>query len=317
MTDRSIASTMTDILTVTLNPTVDVSGSAETVRPIRKVRTRETRFDPGGGGINVARVVARLGANVEALYLAGGEIGALLDRLLASEKIACHRVETGAQTRLGFIVHERTTGLEYRFVPEGPNVSPRDVASCLDYVASRPSRFVVCSGSLPPGAPDDIYARMAEAATARGARVVLDTSGASLRQTLERTKVFLVKPSLGELAQLVGRELDADSAAEAAMSLVSREAAEMVAVTLGADGAILASREGVIRLPAIPVRVRSAVGAGDSFLGAMVFSLQRGRSAREAFCMGVAAGAAAAMTPGTELCLTDDVLRLYEGMSGD
>lgn len=307
---------MADILTITLNPTVDVSGIAETVRPVRKVRTSETRFDPGGGGINVARVVTRLGGDVEALYLAGGEIGSLLDRLLAGEGVARRRVDTAAQTRIGFIVHERTTGLEYRFVPEGAEVSPDDVAVCLDHVMSRSPRFVVCSGSLPPGAPDDIYASMAEAAAARGARFVLDTSGASLRLTLERTKVYLVKPSLGELAQLVGRDLDVESAADAAMTLVRRGAVEMVAVTLGADGAILASGEGVIRLPAIPVRVRSAVGAGDSFLGAMVVSLLHGRSTLDAFRIGVAAGAAAAMTPGTELCRADDVRRLFEGLRG-
>jgi len=307
---------MAKIVTLTLNPTVDLSSDAEAVRPVRKVRTRNERFDPGGGGVNVARVIAKLGGDVEAIYLAGGEIGALLDRLLAEQGIARHRIAIEGQTRVGYIVHEQTTGLEYRFVPEGPRIAAADCRACLAALAERRADYVVCSGSLPGGAPADTYVRFAEAAAAQGAKFVLDSSGDGLRTTLETDNVYLVKPSLGELEQFVGRKLGPDEAADAAASIVARGLAELVAVTLGADGAILARQGEVVRLPAIPVRVNSAVGAGDSFLAAMVWALSEGRSIPDAFHLGVAAGAAAAMTPGTELCRADDVWTLYDRVFG-
>ncbi len=303
---------MPKVLTLTLSPTIDVSGEAEAVRPVRKVRTKQIRFDPGGGGINVARVVTLLGGDAEALYLGGGEVGMILDRLLTEKGIRTHRIAVDGQTRLGFIVHEQSTGLEYRFVPEGSPVAPESLKDAVGYVRSHPSEYVVGSGSLPRGTPEDFYAGLATDVAARGGRFVLDTSGAALRATLGKAKVYLVKPSLGELEQVVGRKLDADSAEEAAAEIVASGSAELVAVTLGADGAVLASRAGTLRLPTIPVRVRSATGAGDSFLAAMVCALLEGRSEHEAFRFGIAAGAAAAMTPGTELCRRQDVLDLFE-----
>ncbi|HHZ09335.1 MAG TPA: 1-phosphofructokinase family hexose kinase [Rhizobiales bacterium] len=307
---------MPRIVTVTLNPTVDLSSDTETVRPVRKVRTRNERFDPGGGGINVARVVAKLGGDVEAVYLAGGEIGTLLDRLLADQGIARHRIPIAGQTRVGYIVHEQSTGLEYRFVPEGPHVTAADCEACRAALASRRADYLVCSGSLPGGAPADTYARIADLAVRTGAKFVLDSSGEGLRATLETDSVYLVKPSLGELEQYVGRRLTPDQAAQEAARIVDRGMAEIVAVTLGTDGAILAGRGEVLRLPAIPVRVTSAVGAGDSFLAAMIWALSEGRTTSDAFRLGVAAGAAAAMTPGTELCRAEDVHALYEEAFG-
>lgn len=298
---------MAKVLTLTLNPTVDVSGDAEVIRPVRKVRTSNGRFDPGGGGINVARVIAKLGRPAEAVYLAGGEVGEMLGRLLAEQGVATRSIPIEGQTRLGFIVHETSTGLEYRFVPEGPAVPEAKLEAVLAVVADDASDYVIGSGSLPVGAPEDFYARAADAAARRGARFVLDTSGAALKATLERTKVFLAKPSLGELEQFAGRRLGPDEACDVAAEIVARGSADFIAVTLGADGAILAGRDGVTRLPTIPVRVRSAVGAGDSFLAGMVWALMEGKDAEEAFRFGIAAGAAAAMTPGTELCRIEDI----------
>lgn len=307
---------MPKILTVTLNPTVDLSSDTEVVRPVRKVRTRNERFDPGGGGINVARVVAKLGGDVEAIYLAGGEIGSLLDRLLADHGVARHRIAIDGQTRVGYIVHEQSTGLEYRFVPEGPHITAADCEACRAALADRDADYLICSGSLPGGAPADTYVKFAEVAAAKGAKFVLDSSGAGLRATLETDSVYLVKPSLGELEQFVGRKLTPDAAAQAAADIVARGMAEIVAVTLGADGAILAGHGEAMRLPAIPVRVNSAVGAGDSFLAAMVWALSQGRGTADAFRLGIAAGAAATMTPGTELCRSDDVWMLFDRAFG-
>ena len=308
---------MTSILTVTLNPALDVSGDTEIIRATRKCRTLNERYDPGGGGINVARVIKTLGGDTEALFLAGGETGDLLDRLLEEKHIRRQRISIPGMTRIGFMVRETSTGLEYRFVPEGPPIPPDAVAPCLDAVARHNGDYVVVSGSLPAGTPTDLYAQMAGIAARRGAKFVLDSSGAGLRVTLEKARVHLIKPSIGELEQLVSEKLDIDGACHAAAQIVSRGAAEIVAVTLGADGAIIADADGTEFVSAVHVRVRSAVGAGDSFLAAMTLALTEGRPTREAFRFGIAAGAAAAMTPGTELCRREDVMKLYLRMSSD
>jgi 6-phosphofructokinase 2 len=303
---------MTAILTVALNPAVDISGDTGAIRPTLKTRLSNVRYDPGGGGVNVARVVKRFGLETEVLFCAGGETGELLDHLLEAESVQRKRVTVPGRTRISYTVHETGTSLEYRFVPEGAKIGTEGLEACLDYVAATGCKYLVTSGSLPEGAPVDIYARMATATRIKGGRLVLDSSGPGLKETIRHGGVFLVKPSRGELEQLVGRKLDEEGACASADMLVRQGMAEIVAVTMGVDGAVLASRDGILRLPAIHVRTRSAVGAGDSFLGAMVWALAEGWSREDAFRLGMAAGASAVMTPGTELCRPQDVFRLYK-----
>jgi 6-phosphofructokinase 2 len=307
---------MKSVLAVALNPAVDFSGEADAVQHTRKVRTGNDRFDPGGGGVNVARVITMFGGDAEALLLAGGEMGALLERLLKERSVRYRSLPVAGQTRVSFTVRDRMTGREYRFVPKGPSVRRDEIQSFFDMAASRKVDYLVASGSLPEGCPPDIYAHMADLAAARGTRFVLDSSGEGLRTTLERSRVFLVKPSVGELEQFAGRKLGEDDVHRVARDLVADGAAELVAVTMGAGGALLASADGVLRLPAIHVSQQSAVGAGDSFLGGMVWALSEGRSVVDAFRFGIAAGAAAVMTPGTELCRRKDTMALFEGMHG-
>lgn len=302
---------MAVILTVTLNPTIDIASEADLVRPTHKVRTFDERYDPGGGGINVARVTMALGGRAEALFLAGGVTGALLRDLLDRAGIPNRSFPIAEPTRISFTVHERQSGCEYRFVASGPMVGAAEIEPCLALLRGADSPWVVASGSLPRGAPPDILARMADIAAARGVRFVLDSSGEGLALALTRSRVFLVKPSRGELEQFVGKALDERGIRETAAALVHQGKAELVAVTLGAEGALLASAEGIVRMPALHVPVRSAVGAGDCFLGAMTYALSEGKPPEEALRFGVAAGAAAVLTPGTALCRQEDVLRLY------
>jgi 6-phosphofructokinase 2 len=303
---------MRTIVTLTLNPTIDGSSGAEKVRPEHKVRTTGERYDPGGGGINVARVVRALGGDALALYLAGGVTGPVLDALLDEHGVPRRVVPIAGPTRISLTIYERSSGMEYRFVPQGPTLSQGEVEACLDAIGHVECDYFVASGSMPPGAPDDLLAQAGRIAAQRGARFVLDSSGAGLRATLGRAPVHLVKPSLGELEALTGRDLpDAAAQEDAAAELVASGAADMVAVTLGPDGAILASRGGILRMAAPEVPVCSAVGAGDSFVAAMVCALSHGKEPREAFLRGMAGGAAAVMTPGTELARPADVQRVY------
>ncbi|GEO86923.1 MULTISPECIES: 1-phosphofructokinase family hexose kinase [Alphaproteobacteria] len=307
---------MSKILSIALNPAIDISSDADTVCHTHKTRTHNQRQHAGGGGVNVARVIVELGGNCELLYLSGGATGTLLEAMLKPLDVRQHRFGIHDPVRVAYNVRELSTNLEYRFVPEGPLVTEEELAPVFDLLETSDADYVVASGSLPRGVGEDIYARMADIASRNNARFILDTSGEALHVTLVKAKVFLVKPSLGELQSFVGKKVDHENAGEVAQAIVRSGAAQYIAVTLGGEGAILVSADRVHRLPAINVPVQSAVGAGDSFVAGMTWSLAEGHDIGEAFRFGLAAGAAAVMTAGTELCLRDDVLRLYGAIKG-
>jgi 6-phosphofructokinase 2 len=303
---------MSDIVTVTMNPAVDVATTVARVEPTRKLRCTAAQRDPGGGGINVARVVKRLGGDVVAIYPEGGSIGRLLTRLVDEQGITSLAIEMAEETRENFTAFDESIGDQYRFVLPGPPMSEAEWRKCIDALASltpKP-RFVVASGSLPPGVPDDFYAQLARAAEALGAKTVLDTSGAALGAAM-KAGLFLIKPNLGELRALVQAPLDDERArVDACRGIVASGGAEIVALSLGHEGAMLVTRDGAWRAPALAVKTNSAVGAGDSFVAAMVWSLASGHGLVDAFRCGVAAGSAALLTPGTELSYPEDIHRL-------
>ena len=303
---------MPRIATLTMNPTIDVAYEVERVVPVHKMRTLTEQCDSGGGGINVARVFVRLGGSARCFYLSGGAPGAALDGLLDLHQLDRTRIPIAQPTRISTAVLEQETGKEYRFNPPGPRVSPEELQHCLNVLAEADCEFLVASGSLPPGVPDDFYARVAALMKPRGVRVMLDSSGGGLRGGLAGGNLFLVKPSLGELRKLVGRELSQPhEIAEAALALVARGSAQNVAVTMGYEGALLANADGVVRLPALDIVAKSTVGAGDSFVASMVFAVASGWDMVDAFRFGIAGGSAAVLTPGTDLCRPEDIHRLY------
>ncbi|WP_199183038.1 1-phosphofructokinase family hexose kinase [Cryobacterium sp. M25] len=310
--DSPRAALLRPILTLTINPALDVSTSTEHVVSEHKMRCGRSRLDPGGGGVNVARVVQRLGGQALAVYTAGGPTGEAFRRLIEAERIPTIAVPIHGSTRESFTVDESGTGKQFRFVLEGPELSETEWRACLAVVGeSIPvGGYVVASGSLPPGVPDDFYARVTRLAHGRDARCIVDTSGPALAAALDEG-VYLVKPSGRELGELVGATLDTEqSKIDAAAELVARGSAEVVALTLGGAGAVLASASGIIRLGVPQVTVQSTVGAGDSFLGAFVLRIAQGFPVDRAFRAAVAAGSATAMTPATELCHRVDVERL-------
>jgi 6-phosphofructokinase 2 len=305
------------ILTLTVNPALDVSTSTERLDSSHKLRCSRSRLDPGGGGVNVSRVVQRLGGQTLAIYAAGGPTGEAYRRLMEAERIPALVLPIQGSTRQNFTVEETSTGDQFRFVLEGPELSEEEWRTCLELVTeSVPAGgYVVASGSLPPGVPEDFYARVARHVRDGSARCVLDASGPALAAALAEG-VFLVKPSRRELGAHFGTALDSQqSQVEAASTLVSDGSAEYVALTLGEDGAVLVSKAGTLRLAVPPVQVLSTVGAGDSFLAAFVLRLAQERPVEAAFRAAVAAGSATAMTPATELCHRHDVERLESEMS--
>ena len=302
---------MKPIVTLTLNPCIDASSEAEVIRPMQKNRISNERFDPGGGGINVARVIRELGGDARAIYLGGGLTGHTLDKMIDEIGLPRTTIPIHGDTRISHTVFERSTHQEYRFVPEGPEITEAEWRACLDVIAGLEAGYLVASGSLPHSVPPDFYARVARLAAERGIRLVLDTSGEPLSAALAEG-VFLLKPNHRELAQVAGVDLPTREAQHAAaMEIIGKGHTELVAVSLGRDGAFVADRDGCHDLSAPKVEMHSAVGAGDSFVAGMTLGLVQGRSLVDALRLAVAAGSAAVMTMGTELCRRRDVERLY------
>lgn len=303
-----------DIVTLTINPAVDIFVNVERVEPTRKLRCSAPKRDPGGGGINVARVAHRLGADVTAIYPIGGAIGKLLQRLVEREGIDSVVTPSHVETRENFTALEETSGEQYRFVLPGSKLHRAEWEACLDKLVllSSPPKFIVASGSIPPGVPDDFYAAVARHAKQLGARMVLDTSGAAMAPALKEG-VALIKPNQNELADFTGAALDSDASRVAACrTLIADGRTQAVALTLGEDGALLVTADRAWRAAPMEIEVVSTVGAGDSFLGGMVAALAGGQTWDAAFRMAVAAGSAAVMSAGTELCREEDVRRLLK-----
>jgi 6-phosphofructokinase 2 len=304
---------MSRVVTLTPNPAIDVSTSVDRIVATRKLRCTEARRDPGGGGINVARVIRRLGGDVTALFPVGGTTGRLLHRLVEEEGITNVTVEVMEETREDFTVLETASAQQFRFVLPGPRLNEAEWQGCLDALAAIDvdAEFIVASGSLPISVPDDFYARTARRAKKLGAKLVLDASGRALAAALDEG-IHLVKPNLGELRTLVGGPLDDEAQyLQASRALIAAGKTEIVALTLGHRGALLVTRELALRAPPLAIPVAGSVGAGDSFLGGLVFSLARGDGLPEAFRHAVAAGSAALLNPGTRLCSATEVQELY------
>ena len=305
------------LLTLTMNPSVDISTEVDRVVPTRKLRCGDPRFEPGGGGVNVARVAQRLGAAPTAILTSGGANGEQLERMLTDEGVVTAPIRIVGSTRFSLAVHEDTTGQQFRFGLPGPSLGAQEWQRALAELGSlAQGGWVVLSGALPPGVPADFYARAARMLRERGVQVALDTSGPALRAAL-LGGVDLVKPNVNELQSLVDRPLhDAEDYEVAAREVLALGDNGAVAVSLGPIGALLVERGDatatLVHAPA--VRVRSTVGAGDSMVAGMVVALARGASLDEAIHWGVAAGSATTMAEGTGLCDAGAVEALLAGL---
>ena len=300
-------------MTLTMNPAIDVSASVEYVVPDHKLRCGSPTYEPGGGGINVARAVRKLGGTALALFPAGGPAGALLSTLLDAEGVLHRTFPITGWTRENTNISERVTRRQFRFVMPGPTLLEREWQSILEQVgAVEPvPQYLVASGSLPPGVPDDFYARLARMANRRRIKLVLDASGDPLRRALDEG-VHLLKPSLREFEEVTGEPGCEESRLPSlAHRLVDDGRCEILILSLGARGVFWMSSSERGRLSSPTVPVKSSVGAGDSMVAGVVLSLAQGRPLADAVRVGVAAGAASVMNPGTELCRAEDVERFY------
>lgn len=310
------------IVTSTINASLDRSCRADHVTPEKKLRCHTVQRQPGGGGINVARVVHELGGAARPVWAGGGDTADRLAGLLEEAGLIHLRVDLQATTRENIHLLDESSGSQYRLVMPGADVSAEEAERMLEATVAQVDQsthsgaccYVVASGSLPPGVEDDYYARLSRMLPEE-ARLVVDTKGEPLRQALGEG-AYLIKPNLAELEALAGRELGDEEAIEtAARELIGEARAVVVVVSLGRGGALLVTEDGAERMGAPAVRTQSKVGAGDSMVGGLVLALARGSDLSAAVRFGIAAGAAAVMTPGTELCRRPDVERIHAGMT--
>ncbi|MBC6492878.1 1-phosphofructokinase family hexose kinase [Flavihumibacter stibioxidans] len=302
------------IITITPNPAVDKSTSTEQLVPEKKLRCTEMVVEAGGGGINVSKALTRLGAPNMAIITSGGINGQQLEACLKQENILYNAVSVSGETRENMVVLETNSNNQFRFVLPGPTLDGTDADKILSALAGLPDKpkLIVGSGSLPPGFNTDFYARIAAYANANGIPCLIDCSGEPLLKAAE-TGVFLLKPNLHELSQLTGKEkLETGEVLDAARQLLQSGRCQMVVVSLGAQGALLVTRDQHLQVSAPTVKKQSTVGAGDSMVAGMAYQIWKNASPEDMVRYGVACGTAATMNPGTQLFQVADVNRLYQ-----
>lgn len=300
------------IATVTINPSLDKSTHFKELVAEQKIRCEQPRYDAGGGGINVSKAIAELEGNSLCLFTSGGSAGEMLEELLQKKNIETEVIRTKSWTRENFIAFENKTKAQYRFGFPGNELSIEEQNSIIDAVKEIKTNFLVLSGSLNDGLPTNFYQTIAENAKASGIKVIVDTSGDSLKKVIE-TGVYLIKPNIGELAKLMGVEyLEKEDVENAAKTLIENKCSEIVVVSLGAEGAFLITDDQTEFVTAPKIEKKSTVGAGDSMVGGMVWALSQNKTLKEVIQWGVACGTAATMNEGTQLFKKDDAERLYQ-----
>lgn len=299
------------IVTLTLNPAVDRSGKVHELLPGEKLRCVDEHCHPGGGGINVARVLSRFDVEVIAIFPAGGLTGALLKRMIQAENVNFASIEVPGATRENVNIRNLADGSQYRFIFPGAEMPLSDIQRCSDLALSHvvPGSYFVMSGSLPPGAPIDTYASLTRQATGKGAHVVVDSSGEMLVRSLGPA-LELFKLNETELEEITGAPVYDRERCIAAARLLLAGGARMAAITRGAKGALLVTLSDAWHASAPTVHAVSTVGAGDTFLGTLLLALSRQHSPEDGLREAVAAGSAALLTEGTGLARPEDVKAL-------
>lgn len=300
------------IVTLTLSPCIDKSSTVPELIPEKKLKCTEPKLDPGGGGLNVARAIKKLGGEATAIYPSGGYTGKYLNHLVEMEKISTVIIETGQETRENIIVFDISGNKQYRFGFPGTPLTGGDLNKCLHAIETlKGSGYIVVSGSLPPGVPSSVYKKLSVMASKMNAKLIVDAPGEYLNEVV-RAGVYLIKPNIGELAGMVNKErIEFEEIPSIAQNIISKNKCEIIVVSLGQNGAMLFTKDESYSVKAPVVDRLSTVGAGDSMVAGIVYSLSSGVNLYKALQYGVACGTAATLQPGTELCDKEHADALY------
>jgi 6-phosphofructokinase 2 len=299
------------IITVTLNPAIDKSTLTQHLQPESKLRCTEVLNEPGGGGINVSKALKKLNTPSVALFPSGGHNGEMLKDLLLKEQIEFHSINTSVETRENWVVVESATNYQFRFTFPGRAFEEETAKMLVDDMRSFSPLFVVASGSLPPGLPDNFYGLIVKTANAIGAKCIVDTSGTAL-QALKGKHSYLIKPNISELCKMLAiNTIGPQEVPYAAQQAIRDGFAEIIVVSMGADGAWLVTERESFFAAAPPVQKKSTVGAGDSMVAGITYMLQQGQPLQQVLNFGVACGSGATMNQGTHLFNLSDVGELF------
>lgn len=305
---------MVNIYTLTLAPSLDSATQTPQIYPEGKLRCTSPVFEPGGGGINVARAITFLGGQATAIFPIGGATGRHLVELLQTEHVPVESVDTQEWTRQNLHVHVDASGEQYRFVMPGATLHQDELQKLQDKVTHIPAgSLLVISGSLPPGVSLEAFVALIKAAQQQGLRLIIDSSGDALAAALEIGHIELVKPNQKELSALVQRELvQPDDVRKAAQEIIRSGKAHRVVVSLGAQGALAVDANNCVQVVPPPIKSQSTVGAGDSMVGAMTLKLAEDADLKTMVRYGVAAGSAATINQGTRLCSRDNTQKIFD-----
>lgn len=299
------------IATVTLNPSLDRTITVDGLVVDETNRWTGTKLYAGGKGIDVSRAIHEMDGITTAYGFVGGADGEILKILLSMEGVPFNFTAIEQETRTNFIITDTTTSHQTKINAPGPQISKEELERLIaQWRGINPSPdLMVFGGSVPPGVPVNIYHDLVTGAKGYGVRSILDSEGKWLEDGT-KAKPYLVKPTVHEAQELLKTELPTEEAIiNGALDLVET-GIEVAVISRGKEGIITATRERIIKAVPPPVKVSSAVGAGDCTIAGLAIKLAYGEPLVEACRLAVAMGSAAVLTPGTELCHKADVEKL-------
>ncbi|MBM4121268.1 MAG: 1-phosphofructokinase [Nitrospira sp.] len=302
------------IYTITLNPALDHYLEVESLLMDDANRVKAERLYAGGKGIDVSRAIRRLGGDSMALGFIGGHNGQIMVDLLKREGVTTYFTPVAQETRRDIIISARDSQ-QTLLHAQGPVITAEEWRCFLAHLRVLDLRdsYVALGGSLPRGVPADAYRQIAALVQSRGAKVILDADGPSLRAGL-KARPFAIKPNLHELRRATGKSLRTEADILTAGKALNRAGIEVVMVSLGRRGLLVVSgrdrHRTALRAVPPPVAVRSRVGAGDSTVAGFILKQAGGKSLEDCVRFATAAGTAATLAPGNQLCRLSDVQRL-------
>jgi 6-phosphofructokinase 2 len=304
---------MPTIITITFSPCIDKSTSVTALISEKKMRCTLPKLEPGGGGVNVARVLKRLSCAATAIFPSGGYTGMFFNHLLQNEKVSFVPIKTKNETRENFVVLDESTNMQFRFGMPSNKIIESEWQNMLKTIENfKNVSYIILSGSLPERIPLIFFATLANIAKLKNAKLIVDTSGLALKHAVNKG-VYLVKPNLEELGILLkNKKIKIDNIEIAAKELIKRKNCEIVVVSLGANGAMLVSNKETVTIKPPKVKIKSTVGAGDSMVAGIVYGLSKKLTLTECLQYGIACGTATTMNFGTALCKKSEVEKLLK-----
>jgi len=302
------------ILTITLNPSIDISVMVPKLVPSDKLRCESYEKEVGGGGINVAKGLHRLGLPTEALFFSGGHNGKFIESKLNYEGLSIHPLKLEPETRENITVTDQSNQLEYRLVNKGNEINSKDeklLLDTLEHLEIKPG-YLVLSGSHPPGLSNLFVKKISDWCVLHKCKLILDLPAKALGESFE-FHPYLIKPNLKEMSQIEGKaNMTYEEAIQVAKKWIGEKYAEVIVISMGELGGIICSSDEVYKIVPPKVKSLSTVGAGDSMVAGLLYKLYQQANLEDILMMGVACGTAATLSRGTKLFERNQAFKLYD-----